>query len=53
MVVAFGVARGQDAGEIVLDVEAILGGDSSDVDAENPLSSPRAPPNLQLDQCPG
>jgi hypothetical protein len=35
MVVAFGVACGQDASEIGLDVEAIFGSDSSDVDAEN------------------
>jgi len=31
----FGVAGGQDPGQIVLDVDAILGCDSSDVDAEN------------------
>jgi hypothetical protein len=31
----FGVAGGQDPGQIVLDVEAVLGRDSSDGDAEN------------------
>jgi len=35
MSIVFGVTRGQDTGEIVLDVEPILGRDASDVDADD------------------